>query len=80
MDVYAEIHNSKGRCGILAKTDLYIYVLELKLDGTASEALIQIRGKGYFTPHAADSRKKMAVGISFSSKDRQVVDYDVDEY
>lgn len=30
-----------GRCDILVKTDLYIYVLELKLDKPAAEAIQQ---------------------------------------
>ena len=49
------------------------------LDGTASEALTQIRENGYLTPYAVDPSKKMAVGISFSSMTRQVAIYLVEE-
>lgn len=75
MDVYTEVHSAKGRCDVLVKTDLYIFVIELKLDGSASEALHQIREKGYLSPYAADPRKKLAVGISFSSKNREVAEF-----
>lgn len=75
MDLYTEVHSAKGRCDILVKTDSYIYVLELKLDGTAGEALQQIVSKGYLQPYLADTRKKLAVGISFSSENREVAEY-----
>lgn len=79
--VYTEVHSSRGRCDVLVKTktDKYIYVMELKLDGTAGEALAQIKSKGYLQPHAADPRSKLAVGISFSSKTREVAEYLVEE-
>jgi len=79
VEVYSEVHSAQGRCDVLVKTAHYIYVLELKLDGTAGEALKQINEKGYLTPYAVDPRKKIAVGISFSSKTRQVQEYLVEE-
>ena len=75
IEVHTEVHSAKGRCDVLVLTDHYIYVLELKLDGTAQEALEQIQATGYLQPYAADPRKKLAVGISFSSTDRCIADY-----
>ena len=79
IDVYTEVHSAKGRCDILAMTDLYIYVLELKLDGTAEQALQQIKDKNYLQPYKADNRKKLAVGIAFSSEKRNAGAYLVEE-
>ncbi|UAY56582.1 ATP-binding protein [Arachidicoccus terrestris] len=79
VDVYTEVHSAKGRCDVLVKTDLYIFVIELKLDGSASEALQQIRKKGYLSPYVADLRKKLAVGISFSSENREVAEFLLEE-
>ena len=79
IDVHTEVHNNKGRCDVLAMTDRYIYVIELKLDGTAEEALQQIKDKGYLQPYAADTRKKLAVGITFCSEKREVSQYQVAE-
>ena len=79
VDVYTEVHSARGRSDITIRTDLYIYVLELKLDGTAKDALQQIMEKGYLTPYQADPRKKIAIGISFSSKNRKVENYLVEE-
>jgi hypothetical protein len=76
---YTEVHSARGRSDILVRTDLYIYVIELKLDGTAAEALAQIKEKGYLQPYAADPRKKIAVGISFSSEKREAEEFLVAE-
>ncbi|SEA66334.1 PD-(D/E)XK nuclease superfamily protein [Arachidicoccus rhizosphaerae] len=79
IDVHTEVHSAKGRCDVLAMTERYIYVIELKLDGTAEEALQQIKDKGYLQPYVADTRKKLAVGITFSSEKREVSQYQVAE-
>ncbi|GAB3366103.1 ATP-binding protein [Arachidicoccus ginsenosidivorans] len=79
VNVYTEVHSAMGRSDIMVKTDLYIYVLELKLDSTAAVALQQIKDKAYLAPYASDSRKKIAVGISFSSKDRKVEQFQFEE-
>ena len=79
MDVYTEVHSAAGRCDILIKTDLYIYVMELKLDDTAENALQQIKDKGYLKPYMSDSRKKIAVGIAFSTVQRTVKEYKTKE-
>ena len=39
-----------------------------KLNGSAQEALNQIKDKGCAKPYAADSRKVIALGINFSSE------------
>ena len=75
VDVHTEVHSAHGRCDVLVKTENYIYVLELKLDGTAKEALDQIIATDYLQPYVADPRKKLALGISFSSKGRKVAEY-----
>ncbi|WP_091395923.1 ATP-binding protein [Arachidicoccus rhizosphaerae] len=79
VDVYTEVHSAKGRSDVLVKTERFIYALELKLDGTAEEALQQIKDKGYLQPYAADNRKKLAVGITFSSEKREVSTYMVEQ-
>ena len=73
--VHSEVHSAKGRCDVLVMTDSLIYVVELKLDGTAQEAVEQVLDRHYLQPYAVDPRKKLAVGISFSSTDRCVTDY-----
>ena len=78
-EVYSEVHSAKGRCDVLVKTAAYIYVIEVKLDGTAQEALDQIERQHYLQPYADDRRTKVALGISFSSETRVVSEYLVEE-
>ncbi len=73
--VKAEVKTSNGRIDLLCKTDKYIYVIELKYDGTAQEALCQIERKGYALPFATDGREIICIGISYSSKDRRINDW-----
>ena len=75
IEVHTEVHRAKGRCDVLVETDGYLYVMELKLDGTAQEALEQILDKGYLQLYQNDLRQKIAVGISFSSTERSISEY-----
>ncbi len=79
VDIQSEVHSSSGRCDVLIQTATHIYAIELKLDATAEQALGQILNKGYLQPSMADKRKKVAIGINFSSKDRKIDDYLVKE-
>ena len=66
--VYTEKQLSEGRADCIVETPKYVYIFEFKLDGTANEALAQIRERGYGKPYEADSRQVFYVGASFSSK------------
>ena len=62
---------------IVVQTDKYVYIMELKMDASADEALQQIEDKGYARPYAADSRKLFKIGISFSSKTRRIEEWSI---
>jgi len=79
IDIESEVHSSKGRCDVLIKTRRYIYVMELKLNGSAHKALDQIMGQHYLQPYLSDERKKIAVGINFSTDERAVTEYEIKE-
>jgi hypothetical protein len=79
VDIQSEIHSSRGRCDVLVQTVTHIYAIELKLDSTAQKALDQILDKGYLHPYQSDRRKKVAIGINFSSEDRKIKDHLVKE-
>lgn len=78
-DIRSEVHSATGRCDVLALTDQYVFALELKLNGTAKAALDQILEKGYLRPYQVDKRKKIAIGINFSSETRGVEGFLVQE-
>ncbi len=77
MGFYTEVerHTSRGRADIVIQTKDYVYVMELKLDGSAEEALQQIEDKGYAEPFAKDSRKLYKIGVNFSSATRGSEEY-----
>jgi len=46
------------------------YVFELKVNGTAREALEQIDQKGYAFPYQTEGRKVVKVGVKFNADTR----------
>lgn len=66
--VFTEHQNSQGRCDCTVETPEHIYIFEFKLDGSADEALEQIRQRGYAQPYAADPRQLHLIGATFSSE------------
>ncbi|MDE6836438.1 MAG: ATP-binding protein, partial [Muribaculaceae bacterium] len=79
MHVDAEVRNSDGRIDILLRTQEYIYVMELKYNRPASEALEQIICKEYSLPWSLDKRKIIEIGISYSSAKRRIDEWCVRE-
>lgn len=70
--VKAEYTTSDGRIDLLLQTDCFIYVMEFKLDGTAEEALQQIKEKHYALPFESDPRKLFCIGVNFSRETRNI--------
>ena len=70
--VEAEYTTARGRIDILLKTSKYIYVIELKLDGSPEEALHQIEELGYCQPFADDPRRIFRIGINYSKRKRNI--------
>ena len=68
----AEYHTSDGRIDLLIETPRYRYVMEFKLDGTAEEALQQIRDKDYPLQFRQDDKQTFLVGVNFSKKTRTI--------
>ena len=50
----------------------FIYIIELKRDGTPEEALEQIRKKDYARQFAGDPRPIIDLGITFSTTERNI--------
>ncbi len=72
-----ERRTSNGRMDIVVQTEKFIYVMELKMDASADEALQQIEEKGYANPFAADSRKLFKIGVNFSSATRRIEEWKI---
>ena len=75
--VQTEKQTSNGRIDILLQTKDYVYIMELKVDGSADEALRQIEEKGYDRPFADDQRKLFKIGVSFSKENRRIKEWEI---
>ena len=70
--VAAEVPTSKGRIDLLLQTQGLTYVIEVKLDRSAEEALKQIHARGYHTPYLNQGKQVVLLGLNFSSAARNV--------
>ena len=70
--IQAEYRTSRGRIDLLIGTDKYVYIIELKLDGSAEEALSQINAKDYALPFAVDGREVVKIGANVTSETRNL--------
>ena len=75
--VESEVQTSDGRLDALVRMDKYVYCFEFKLDGSAAEALQQIKDKGYLLPYQnqgnAEHRPKcIGIGLNFSKETKKV--------
>ena len=70
--VQAEYRTSRGRIDLLIGTDKYIYIIELKFEGSAEEAMKQIVSKDYALPFATDGREIVRIGANVSKDTRNI--------
>ncbi len=74
-EVAAEVKGYKGRADLVVKTEVNIYVIETKLNGSAQDALAQIHDKGYADPYLDDPRPIIKLGLNFNEATRLIDDY-----
>ena len=68
-DILVEQHTAKGRIDITMETADTIYVMELKFNKSAEEALAQIEAKHYAEAFKMSGKKVVKIGLNFSVKD-----------
>ncbi len=69
---HTEYHTSNGRIDLLLETPQYRYIMEFKLDGTAEEALQQIKSKDYPLQYEQDTKQTFLIGVNFSKETRTI--------
>ncbi len=77
LDTETESATSDGSIDITVKTEDYIYVIELKYDGSAELALKQIEEKRYDRKYQMDGREIIRIGVNFSSESRCIEDWKI---
>ena len=71
----AEFHTSNGRVDMTIETPDYVYIFEFKYNGTAEEAMAQIKEKNYAQPFLASGKKIALIGANFSGETRNIEKY-----
>ena len=77
--IKVEEESSHGRADVVITLPAVVYVMELKLDGTADAALKQIDDKGYLIPYSADGRRLVKIGVNYSSEERTITEWKIEE-
>ena len=77
--VRTQVKCVQGRTDIVVFMPTAIYVMELKVNGTAQEALDQINSKRYAVPYQTDGRRIIKMGIRFSTETRTIDDWTIDQ-
>ena len=73
--VQQEVRTAKGRIDMVLQSTTDIYVIELKIDRPAQEAIDQIDSNGYLLPYTLDNRRLHKVGICFSTETRTLSEW-----
>lgn len=68
-NIQVEQHTAKGRIDITLETLDTVYVMELKFDGSAEDALNQIEAKHYADAFKMRGKEVVKVGMNFSVKE-----------
>ena len=78
--VQTEVHCSTGRADCIVTTADSIYIFEFKLsgNGSAEDALVQIKKNGYAEQHKADEKKIVLIGSSFDEGKRTIKDWKIE--
>ncbi|MDE7441464.1 MAG: ATP-binding protein [Muribaculaceae bacterium] len=77
INTQVEMDSSDGRMDIMMRNGNYLYIIELKRDGSAEEALKQINEKDYSRQFIKEQMKNsnlqiISIGINFSSEKRNI--------
>ena len=75
--VLTQVKTALGRADVVVFMGDATYVMELKVGGTAKEALEQIDSKDYAVPYQGTGKPVVKIGIGFSRETRTVREWEV---
>ena len=70
-----QVKVARGRTDVVVFMRDAVYVMELKMRGTAQEALAQINSKDYAIPYQAEGKPVIKIGVAFSQETKTVSDW-----
>ena len=72
---FTQVKVARGRTDLVVFMHDATYVMELKMHGTAQEALDQINSKDYAIPYQADGKPVVKIGIAFSQETKTIKEW-----
>lgn len=80
LNVYArtQVKCANGRIDFVVLMPETTYVFELKMNGTAQQALDQINSKGYYLPYQTEGRQVVKVGVQFDRETMTVGEWKIE--
>ena len=73
--VQTQVKCAHGRTDMVVFMPDTIYVMELKINGTAQDALQQIEDRGYARRYATDGRRIVKAGMAFDTEKRSLTEF-----
>jgi len=74
---FTQVKVARGRTDVVVFMRDAVYVMELKMHGTADEALAQIDSKDYAIPYQAEGKPVVKIGIAFSKETKTLADWKI---
>ena len=75
---FTQVKVARGRTDVVVFMRDAVYVMELKMRGSAEEALAQINSKDYAIPYQAEGKPVVKIGIAFSQETKTVSDWKIE--
>lgn len=75
-----EEETCNSRMDLMLRTKRYIYIFELKTDGSSEKGMRQIEEKGYILPFLDEGRKIIAISANYSSRTNNLDTWVIKEY
>lgn len=73
--VKSEPSTAKGRADAVVSLPGRVYIFEFKINGTAEEALAQIKNRDYAGAYQATGKQLVLVGVALSPEDKGITDW-----
>lgn len=80
MGVHTEVLTALGRIDIEVHLAEKIYIIELKCNQPAEQAIQQIHEKRYYEKYLAGNKAVILFGINFDTKERRITDWKLEKY
>ena len=74
-EIHNEVHLNNGRIDTVIVNRDHIYIFEFKMEQAAKVAITQIKEKGYAIPYLSNGKPITLIGINFSKKKRNIVEW-----